>query len=144
MAAVPLETVIRRLIFLQCPKASKVMQFVLLPVKPRLQAFICTVILCSFFAGPHPLPEKVDVLELFSGRARISRLAEQCGFVTRCIDVLYDQPQNKKAKKKRSCMDIAENSGFLSLSCLQTCARGHSMCFLRILIQKVDDVVDIA
>ena len=61
-------------------------------------------------------PEPIEMLELFSGRARCSKMAALSGLSVRSIDIDYDKPRKKKSKhsgkQKRSAMDVNGEAGF--------------------------------
>lgn len=66
------------------------------------------------------LPElkNFEVLEFFSGRARVSRFAARRGWQVASYDIAYHQPDenttsNHNGKAKRSFMDMNSQAGFL-------------------------------
>ena len=63
--------------------------------------------------------EDLDVVELFSGVARIGKLAWWMGFRSRCYDISYAPVKNptkvKRGKFQRGCMDLNGAAGFVNL-----------------------------
>ena len=63
-----------------------------------------------------------QVIELFAGKKRISKLAKSIGLVTCAHDIMYDKNFTPKKTKgvlpTKSCMDINEPAGFLFLGFL--------------------------
>ena len=61
-------------------------------------------------------PEPVDLLEFFSGMARVSKMGALFGLQARSVDIDYDTPPRKKSKhskkRQRSAMDINGEAGF--------------------------------
>ena len=62
----------------------------------------------------------LEVIDLFSGKARISRLASWLGYKSRAFDMAYHPvryPQRRKrGKLPRGCMDINGSAGFANLN----------------------------
>lgn len=111
MSPTELETCIRRMIALGAPKV-----------------WILLILLASWIR----LPEDCDiqsgyqVIELFAGKKRISKLAKSIGLVTCAHDIMYDKnfnPKKKSVHPSKSCMDINEPAGFLL--CIITILRGR-------------------
>ena len=53
----------------------------------------------------------MDVVELYAGKARISKLASWCGWSSRALDVDYHPPRlagsgKNQGRSQRSCMDM--------------------------------------
>ena len=81
--------------------------------------------MASFLEGTD-METNYDIIEFFSGTARVSRLAKKLGHNPAALDIGYDcTAPPPKAKKKerclypnaRSAMDINTSAGFLPLSC---------------------------
>jgi hypothetical protein len=91
------------------------------PVFTGAQVWILLILLASWIR----LPEDCDiqsgyqVIELFAGKKRISKLAKSIGLVTCAHDIMYDKNFTPKKTKgvlpTKSCMDINEPAGFLFL-----------------------------
>lgn len=84
-----------------------------------LEDFIAAVLLTAWL----DLPEigHFEVVEFFSGKARISRFCARMGLMTGAYDITYDQTSGTtrssyNGKYKRSYMDINSNAGFLFLA----------------------------
>ena len=69
------------------------------------------VLMCSWMDLPKP-PQELEVLELFAGKARLSRLAKSVGIPAQAHDLLYDPAWETK---KKSAMNINEPSGLMLL-----------------------------
>ncbi len=70
----------------------------------------------KWFCDGHTL----DLVEYFSGAARISKIAHIMGYYVRAFDLDYDHPVNGKdssfsGRQKRSCFDMNGEAGYLSL-----------------------------
>lgn len=57
------------------------------------------------------------MLEIFSGKARVSKMAAWSGLSVRSVDIEYDKPNPSKIskhsrEKQRSSMDICGEAGF--------------------------------
>lgn len=74
------------------------------------KAFVLLVLASSWLQIPPPQKE-VEVMELFAGAARLSRLAKSLGFGVAAHDIQYDEMASK-GHAKRSAMDINESAGF--------------------------------
>lgn len=65
--------------------------------------------------------EPLQVFEIFSGKARVSRMASWMGLVTRAMDIQYDKPRSKisrhSGEKQRSSMDVCGEAGFVFSGC---------------------------
>ena len=77
----------------------------------------------SFLDGVE-LEDHYDVIEFFSGTARVSRMAKSMGYTPLALGIRYDNtvPPPKQKKKKqsrfpnaRSAMDLTGSAGFLFL-----------------------------
>lgn len=86
------------------------------------QAFLELVCLVSFLSAP--AWEKggnidLDLVEFFSGRARLSKLASWCGLNVRSFDIDYEKIKGsavfKRGKVRRSPMDLNGAAGFVKL-----------------------------
>lgn len=70
-------------------------------------------------SGSWTSKEPLDVLEFFSGKARISKMASWLGLEVRSIDILYDETPKVRSKhsgkEQRSAMDINGEAGFVLL-----------------------------
>lgn len=87
------------------------------------QEFILVVLLVSFLDVPgwSTWSENgLEVIDLFAGKARISRLASWLGYKSRAFDLAYHPvryPQRRKrGKLPRSCMDINGSAGLANLN----------------------------
>ena len=87
------------------------------------EAFLLLTLLTNYLP-PVETFYGLDVVEFFSGVARISRLAKRCGYEVLAVDTLYDSTAPPpKAKKKdralylnsRSAMDLNTSGGFMLL-----------------------------
>lgn len=58
-------------------------------------------------------PAEIEILELFAGKARLTRLAKATGVPAQAHDLVYD-PQ--WATKQKSAMDINDSSGLMFLA----------------------------
>lgn len=60
----------------------------------------------------------LQFLEIFAGKAKVSKMANVLGLETRAVDINYDQPRFVKSthnqRNKRSAMDINGEAGFVS------------------------------
>ena len=90
--------------------------------QPPAQVFILLTILINFLELPDwELGQNSDlqVVELFSGVARIARLASWLGYRTRAYDLSYLAVRNpykrKRGKMPRSPMDLNGSAGFVFL-----------------------------
>ncbi len=77
------------------------------------------VILVTFLKVPEWCESGLQVIDLFSGKARISRLASWMGYRSRAFDLAYHPvryPQKRKRGAiRRSCMDINGAAGLVTL-----------------------------
>lgn len=87
------------------------------------QEFILVVLLVSFLDVPgwsNWSENGLEVIDLFAGKARISRLATWLGYKSRAFDLAYNPvryPQKRKrGKLPRSCMDINGCAGLANLN----------------------------
>ena len=59
----------------------------------------------------------LQILEIFSGRARVSTMASWVGLSVRSVDIEYDKPLRKKSQhsgqQQRSSMDFCGEAGFV-------------------------------
>ncbi len=69
---------------------------------------------------------ELEVLELFSGVARVARFARRTGYRTRAFDICYDKTYKRgykvsthNGRKKRSFMDLNGEAGLVSLACIK-------------------------
>lgn len=135
------DVVINRLMTLQlptvtCPQKLKlewgihVKQVLPVPWLPATttsslaEDFIWLVIFVQFFdfGGAGETLENIQVLELFSGVARVAKTATRCGYSSRAYDILYDRDHKRKfrfsthnQRKKRSFMDLNGAAGIAFL-----------------------------
>lgn len=69
--------------------------------------------------------ENLDLVEFFSGRARISKLASWVGYRVRCFDILYKPNMHpgdfKRGRLRRSAMDLNGQAGFVYLCLKRIC-----------------------
>ena len=84
-----------------------------------------------------PTFDNFEVLEFFSGQARISRFCSRQGFSTGCFDIKYDDPNGISSYNglpRRSAMDMNSPAGFLCLVIASLYKTNHSkmkwFCFL--------------
>lgn len=77
------------------------------------------ILLVSFLNIPQWSEQDLDVLDLFSGKARISKLASWMGLKAKAVDLSYHPvrypEKRKRGKLPRSCMDINGAAGFAFL-----------------------------
>ena len=63
------------------------------------------------------------MIEFFSGKARVSKMASWLGLAVRSIDILYDETPKVRSKfsgtEQRSAMDICGEAGFVLLVCCE-------------------------
>ena len=85
------------------------------------------VLLVSFLHFPPGFGERnnmLDVIDLFSGKGRISKLAKWFGYNARAYDLSYHPvryPQKRKrGRAPRSCMDLNGAAGLVHLSLKQS------------------------
>ena len=78
-------------------------------------------------AGPYECPKPLDLIELFSGKARVSKMGALFGIQVRSVDIDYDTPKKKKSKhskrKQRSAMDINGEAGFTFPGWVPKCSK---------------------
>ena len=72
------------------------------------EVFILLFLCVSWLPVPHP-SEELEILELFSGRARLCRLAKSLGMAAQAHDITYDK------HKGQSSMDFNQSAGYMSL-----------------------------
>lgn len=68
-------------------------------------------LMVSWLDIPGPTHE-IEVMELFAGVARLTRLAKALGIPAQAHDVLFDC---ERANFGKSCMDISDPAGYLPL-----------------------------
>ena len=73
------------------------------------------VLLVSWLCLGSQDPAEYQVLEMFAGCARVSRLATACSLRAVAHDILFDDERHHHGK---SCMNINEDAGFLFLGCI--------------------------
>ena len=83
------------------------------------QEFIYLILLTTWLEGERWMGQKpIQVLELFSGKARVSKMASYMGLEARAVDIDYDRSGRKTSKhsgrKQRSSMDFCGEAGFVS------------------------------
>ena len=85
------------------------------------QDFICLVLLTAWIELPEMGNSNLEVLEFYSGKARISKFCSRMGLAARAFDIGYDQPTDATSsfngRPKRSFMDMNSCPGFLFLAC---------------------------
>lgn len=104
-------------LFLRNPWAPTIQHFF------RLEDFIILVIFVHFFDFGDLAQEslQLQVLELFSGVARVAKIAHHQGYRARAYDINYDKGPKKfrwsthNKRKKRSFMDLNGSAGLASL-----------------------------
>ena len=107
------ETLIRRLAFLEAPKARFTEGSNTFDL--RRQAFLLIVLLASCWCPEPPfINQQLDVLDLFAGRARVGRLAEQLGYQTRSMDIAFGH-HGESGGQKNNPMDLNECGGLVPL-----------------------------
>lgn len=79
------------------------------------EAFVLLILATSWLDLPRPDPE-IQVLELFAGEARLSRLSKSLGLGVAAHDILYDKAATSSSM--RSAMDFNESAGLLPLDFL--------------------------
>lgn len=77
------------------------------------EAFILLILAASWLDLPAPERE-VQVLELFAGQARLTRLAKSVGLGVAAHDISFDKAADEK-KGKKSAMDINTSAGLVLL-----------------------------
>ena len=121
-----IDLALRRLVKFSAPKETelnrKLNQFVVpvahvsgacVPCVPISKAFILLILACSWLQLPPP-EQEVQVLELFAGQARLTRLAKSLGFGTAAHDIQFDKAASS-GDADRSATDINESAGFVFL-----------------------------
>lgn len=87
------------------------------PLPP--EEFLLVVVLVSFLRVPGWGEAGLDVLDLFSGKARISKLGSWMKYKCRAFDLNYHPVRypgkRKRGKFLRSCMDMNGSAGFVFL-----------------------------
>ena len=81
----------------------------LIMYRSQSKAFICLVMM-AYWMNPKPsfCTRPYDVIELYAGRARISRIAKAAGLNAIASDKLYDP-------SPKSSLELNSNSGFVLL-----------------------------
>lgn len=108
---------IRRMLTLGVPKAA----WRHVVVCNSAQEFIAIVILVFYLEVPAWEEDKspLDLVELFSGKARISRLASWVGLASRAYDIEYHPRKHpsepKRGKLRHGCMDVNGDAGLALL-----------------------------
>lgn len=74
--------------------------------------------MCFFSFPEWRQDQQLDVVELYAGKARISKLANWCGWSSRALDVDYHPPRlagsgKDQGRSQRSCMDMCGEAGYL-------------------------------
>lgn len=77
------------------------------------KAFIL-LILATSWLNLEGFDKEIEILELFAGQARLTRLSKSLGFGTAAHDIDYD-PLPRVDKSKKSAMDINGSAGFVLL-----------------------------
>ena len=81
------------------------------------EGFVVLVLMTSWLTaldgGDHP---ELEILELFAGKARITRLAKQLGIPADAHDWDYDKDAIKSKGSLNNSMDITGPAGIVSLS----------------------------
>ena len=76
----------------------------------QTEDFILVVLLVSFLQVPEWCQHNLDIIDLFSGKARISKLASWMGYKCRAFDLTYHPVRHpykrKRGRLPRSCMDL--------------------------------------
>ena len=120
-----IELVIRRLLAIEAPK-ERLSRFdgFRLDLSRASQDFVLLTLLCAWLVlGPLRGQETWEVVEFFSGKGRLSRLAAKAGFKTASFEVELDRDfamgKRRKCKTRRfpqrSFMDFNGESGFAFL-----------------------------
>jgi hypothetical protein len=83
--------------------------------------FIYLTLMASWVLNlPWKREKPFDLIELYAGVARVSRLAEACGFHASAHDLTYDAAPGGQSqhtgKSRRSAFDINGEAGFLLLT----------------------------
>jgi len=82
---------------------------------PTREAFVACVLLASWWMPQPPfMHQELDLLDLFAGKARISRAGELLGYQCRCMDILYDAGEFSRRGSKS--MDLLGSAGLGLLS----------------------------
>ena len=122
-----LDLAIRRLVLLGCPleTLAQLVFEVILPIKTFAawttfaQDFVYLILLTTWIDGGKWARQiqPLQVLELFSGKARVSKMASWLGYSVRAIDIVYCKPRRKISKhskrRQRSSMDICGEAGIV-------------------------------
>ena len=79
-----------------------------------LQAFVAIMMMMSWSCPPRFADRSYDLIELFAGQARITRLARARGWYAMNHDWDYDHFATENGTN--NCMDLCGNAGFLHLT----------------------------
>ena len=83
------------------------------PQRSKPEAFVKLVLLVSMMSVFEPEKELV-YLELFAGRARLTRLARSLGYPAEAHDLSFDV-EAKNNLDRNNCMDLTSDAGYLLL-----------------------------
>lgn len=83
--------------------------------------FIYLTLMASWLVKlPWDREKPYDVIEFFAGVARVSRLAQLCGYNSRAYELEFDKPPTGESRHagraRRSAFDINGEGGFVPLS----------------------------
>lgn len=100
---------VRRMLFIGVPKATGLVSNLTPGSNPPVcfEDFIRLVLLVAYMEIPGAdLNVDLDLVELFAGRARLSRMAGWCGYRARALDIRFhptpDPSERKRGKPRRS------------------------------------------
>ena len=133
-----IDLAIRRLVWLGCPAETccaklfcgracthnlSLFQGALSISLPRLaaaQEFLYLVLLTCWMDGDKwACKSPIQVLEIFAGKGRISRMASWLGLEVRAVDITYMKPRRRtsrhqrRKRRPRSPMDFCGEAGFM-------------------------------
>jgi len=96
---------------------------------------VLLILATSWLELPSPCEKEIQILELFAGQARLSRLGKSLGLSVAAHEIDFDVSAKTRSKKhkKRSAMDINGNGGFaffgliLTSSCFRFVFNGNGL-----------------
>ena len=88
-------------------------------MQSRGKAFIATLLLITWMTKQPGFADKqIDVVEIFAGTGRISRLAAAAGWYTLVHDINFDRAA--RYRPGNNAMDLCSSAGYVPLACVFT------------------------